>query len=433
MRQRTMHTPDNDRATPAAYDSRRGVPALRPDVPALRRWSRRAVAGTAAAALAALGLVPSTPAPAAAACTGTPQQPLAGITGQPWAQQRWSFDQLAELGVTGDGVTVAVVDSGVDVRHPQLRGRVAAGWDAFGQGNGQEDCVGHGTAVASIIAAQPVQGRPFRGLAPGARILPIRASERVDSTTGRGEPADLAQGIRQAVQRGARVINLSLVLTEDRPDVRAAIAEAVARDVVIVAAVGNGHNDNGKDPTPYPAAYDGVIGVGAFDETGVRYPKSQTGSYVDLAAPGGRVQAAVPGDGYQLMDGTSMATPFVSAAAALVIQEYGPNISARQVATRLMATADPAPGGSQEYGRGVVSPYRAVTGLIADSTAPAKLPPIPQIRRDPAAEAAAAASARNRTIALSLAGGVGGLALLVVLVAIVVPRGRQRRWRPGAG
>jgi type VII secretion-associated serine protease mycosin len=416
MRQRTMHRPEYDDATPAP-----------------RRWGRRAAAGLAAAALATLGLVPFAPAPAAAACTGTPMQAQPGLNAQPWAQQRWSFDRLAELGATGEGVTVAVVDSGVDVRHPQLRGRVMPGWDAFGATNGQEDCVGHGTAVASIIAGQPVQGRPFRGLAPGVRILPIRASERIDSSSGRGEPADLANGIRQAIARRAQVINLSLVLTEDRPEVRAAIADAVASNIVVVAAAGNGHNDNGRDPTSYPAAYDGVIGVGALDESGVRFPKSQTGTYVDLMAPGGRVEVAVPGDGYQLMDGTSMATPFVSAAVALVIQKYGPNISARQVATRLMATADPVPGGVQEYGRGVVSPYRAVTGLIADSTAPARAPSIPGLQSDPAAEAAAAASERNRIIALSLAGGVGCLALIVVLIAIVVPRGRQRGWRPGTG
>jgi type VII secretion-associated serine protease mycosin len=360
---------------------------------------------------------------------------MPSITGQPWAQQRWGFDRLSQLGANGDGVTVAVIDSGVDARHPQLRGHVIAGWDAFDpSGNGQEDCVNHGTAVASLIVAQALPGTRFRGLAPGARILPIRASERVNSNdNGRGTPAELARAIKEAVQRGAKVINLSLVLTEDRPEVRAAVADAVARDVVVVAAVGNGHDPNStKDPITYPAAYDGVIGVGAIDETEIRFAQSQTGTFVDLVAPGNQIQAALPGGDYQVYAGTSFAAPFVSATAALVIQKYGPNISARQVAARLMATADPAPGGpgSSGYGQGVLNPYRAVTDMITTSP-PAKLAQLPQLRRDAAAEAAAAAADHRRIVALSLAGGVGGLALLVVLVAIVVPRGRRRRWRPG--
>jgi type VII secretion-associated serine protease mycosin len=383
-------------------------------------------------------VVPSGPAPAAAVCTAAPQQqPMPDLTGQPWAQQRWGFDRLAGVGVNGNGVTVAVIDSGVDARHPQLRGHVAAGWDAFDpSGNGQEDCVSHGTAVASLIVAQPIPGTPFRGLAPGAMILPIRASEHVNGgDAGRGSPADLARAINVAVQRGARVINLSLVLTEDRPEVRAAIADAIARDVVVVAAVGNGHDPKGAtDPTTYPAAYDGVIGVGAIDETDVRSAQSQTGKYVDLVAPGNQIQVALPGGGYQIYAGTSMAAPFVSATAALVIQAYGPKISAREVTARLMATADPAPGGpdSPEYGRGVLNPYRAVSDIITTSP-PARLAPLPPLRRDPAAAAAAVAAAHRRIVALSLAGGVGGLALLVVLVAVVVPRGRRRGWRPGTG
>jgi type VII secretion-associated serine protease mycosin len=382
-------------------------------------------------------VVPCAPAPAAAACRVTPQQQrIPAIAGQPWAQQRWGFDRLADLGVSGKDVIVAVIDSGVDAGHPQLRGSVMPGWDAFDRsGNGQEDCVGHGTAVASLIAAQPIPGTPFRGLAPGVKILPVRASEHLDGDgSGRGTPTDLAHAIDEAVTRGARVINLSLVLAEDRPEVRRAIADALARDVVVVAAVGNAHDPNGdKDPTPYPAAYKGVIGVGAIDENGGRYARSQTGDYVSLVAPGHQIQVALPGDGYQLFEGTSMAAPFVSAAAALVIQKFGPTISARQVAARLTATADPAPGppGSPDYGQGVLNPYRAVSDVLAENL-PAKLPPLPQVRRDPTAEAAAAAAAHRRTVALSLAGGVGALAVLVVLVAVVVPRGRQRGWRPGA-
>ncbi|NJC72330.1 S8 family serine peptidase [Planosporangium thailandense] len=407
-----------------------------------RRWRRhplvaRIAAGGAAVVLVALGVVVVAPTPAAATCKTTRvPQPLPSVSAQPWPQQHWDFKQLAALGADGTGVTVAVIDSGVDAHHPQLRGQVLTGWDAFEKtGNGQEDCVGHGTEVASLIAARRIPGTPFQGLAPGVKILPIRANEHTEGNdSGRGTPAELAQAIDQAVQRHARVINLSLVLTEDNPDVHRAIDNALANNVVVVAAVGNAHGQNGgKDPTPYPAAYKGVIGVGAIDETGVRLAQSQVGSYVSLVAPGHDIQAALPGGGYQMFEGTSMATPFVSAAAAIVIQKYGRTITPRQVAARLMATADPAPGppGSPEYGQGVLNPYRAATGVLATG-AQQQASPLPGIERDPAAEAAAAASlTRRRTVALWLVGGVATVAALVVALAVVVPRGRARGWRPG--
>jgi subtilisin family serine protease len=201
--------------------------------------------------------------------------------------------------------------------------------------------------------------------------------------------------------------------------------------VVVVAAVGNSHDQG--DPTPYPAAYDGVIGVGAVTPDGVRLDKSQVGKYVDVVAPGSEIAVAVPPRGYQFFQGTSVAAPFVSATAALVLQ-YHPELSAREVAARILATADPAPGepGSKEYGYGVLNPYRALTEGIS-SESPNRPAPLPPPARDPGATQAAAAAGRTRTVAVALAASVGGLALLVVLVANVVPRGRRRGWRPGTG
>jgi type VII secretion-associated serine protease mycosin len=389
--------------------------------------------------VAALGLaVPYAPAPAAAGCTIQSQvQRVPKPTQVPWPQQRWGLDRLAALDVTGKDITVAVIDSGVNARHPQLHGHVLPGWDALPPrtGTGQEDCVGHGTAVASLIAAQPAPAdTPFRGLAPGVKILPIRASESTDSNpNGRGSPEDLAKAIEKAVGLQPEVISLSLVLSADDPAVHAAINHARDKNIVVVAAVGNFHNRNGgKDPTPYPAAYDGVIGVGAIDENGQRYEHSQTGDYVKLVAPGNQIYAAAPDGGYQIQSGTSMAAPFVAATAALIIEKYKP-ISASDVAKRLFATADPAPGGpgSPEYGQGMVNPYRAVTEIVSNDP-PAKLPPLPQVQRDPKAAAATAAAAdRRRVVALWLAVSCGGVALLVVFLAGVVSAGRQRGWRPG--
>jgi subtilisin family serine protease len=153
-----------------------------------------------------------------------------------------------------------VIDSGVDRRHPQLSGRVLAGTDYLDPGDdGTRDCAGHGTGVASVIAAAPRAGVAFRGLAPGARILPVRVSEQqvVDGReSGRTVSAAVfARAIRWAVDQGADVLNLSVVLYADDPAVRAAVAYAAERDVVVVAAAGNLHAEG--DPRPYPAAYAG--------------------------------------------------------------------------------------------------------------------------------------------------------------------------------
>lgn len=400
----------------------------------------RSVAAMAALSVAlTAGALPLDARPAAAAvgpCPGSPPASQPPPTTQPWAQQRFDPARLAQF-ADGHDIKVAVIDSGVNDDHPQMRGHVLAGGADYidPQGDGRQDCVGHGTAVASVIVAQPIAGTPFRGLAPGAVVLPIRVSEQENTqgnVSGRlpAQPEkSFAAAVRYAVDHGAKVINMSVVLGNDDPEVRAAVAYAIARNVVVVAAAGNNHAQG--DPTPYPAAYEGVIGVGAITPDGVRLDVSQVGKYVDIVAPGSEITVASPTRGYQSFVGTSVAAPFVAATAALVLQ-YHPELSAREVTARILATADPAPGGSEskEYGYGVLNPYRALTEGVT-SEAPIRPAPVPPVPRDPGAAQAAAAAARTRTVALALAAGVAGLALLVVLVASIVPRGRQRGWRPG--
>ncbi|MDG4803442.1 type VII secretion-associated serine protease mycosin [Micromonospora sp. WMMD980] len=389
-------------------------------------------------ALAALATLLVTGLPAAPAAAGkpsgcaTPPAPARPVAERPWPQQRYAPDRLAPL-ATGAGVVVAVVDSGVDRSHPQLAGRVLTGTDFLDPGgDGTRDCAGHGTGVASIIAATPRPGIAFRGLAPGARILPVRVSEQqvVDGReSGRTvDAAGFARAVRWAVDHDADVLNLSVVLYADDPAVRAAVAYAVRRDVVVVAAAGNLH-DNG-DPRPYPAAYDGVLGVGAIGPDGTRAAFSQTGAYVDLVAPGGEVLMAAPRQGHHRAEGTSYATPFVAATAAL-LRQYRPELSAAEVADRIVAGTDPAPGRDEGYGAGVLNPYRAVTEVPGDTAArPRGGAALAADRPDPAALARESrrASARNR--ALLVAGVTGGATTLVALLAVVLPRGARRRWHP---
>lgn len=400
---------------------------------------------SAVAACVALAVLSS---PAAAAVPGPVQAPTgecrpessaasASTAGVPYAQRRYDLDRLAPL-ADGAGTNIAVIDSGVDAAHPQLRGKVSRGTDFLGgTADGRLDCVGHGTGVASIMVATPatdVTGQ-LRGLAPAATVVPIRVSERVDSdgqASGETvEAGDFARAIDWAVDKdkgNATVINMSLVMTADHKAVRAAVRKALAAGVVIVAAVGN-QAERGN-PVPYPAAYPGVIGVGAIGEDGLLRSYSQHGPYVDLVAPGGAVTVASPQQGYRLGDGTSYAAPFVSATAALIRQRF-PGLSPAEVARRLEATADPAPGGhdSEAYGRGILNPYRALTEEVPSAVRAAPSA-VALPAADPALAAAQARRAAARSKALLVAGVSAVMIVVVVWAAVVLPRGRRRNWRP---
>ncbi|WP_188988789.1 type VII secretion-associated serine protease mycosin [Saccharopolyspora thermophila] len=357
------------------------------------------------------------------------------VTELPWAQKTLDARAVWQHG-TGVGVVVAVIDSGVDADHPQLRqpGKVLRGEDFFLVGDlpGNFDCVSHGTAVASIIAASPVDGIGFAGLAPDATILPVRVSERdvADGAAQAIDPEVLARGIWYAADHGADVINLSVAGGLDNHYVRDAIRYAVEKDIVVVAAVGNAQQGTAPGPVTYPAGYDGVLGVGAVDMSGTRLPSSQIGPQVDLVAPGGGVLSAARAGGHQYRDGTSFAAAFVSATAALVRSAW-PELSAEEVVERILATATPAPGGrdSAAYGAGLVNPYRALTDGLVDA-APAPLPPVQHPVPDAARLRVSAwwdASTSNaRTAAILTGAGValGGVAVLVVV------RGRRTRWHP---
>ena len=388
------------------------------------------------AAVTATALTVPAPARAAVVC------PTAAVPGPvvrevPAETQVYAPQRLAAF-ATGAGVRVAVIDSGVDATHPQLRGHVAQGADFLhDERSGRQDCNGHGTAVASIIGAAPADGTGFQGLAPDAVIVPVRISEQQEidgkAVGGRGSPAEFAEAIDWAVrQGGADVINLSLVMTADNARVRAAVARAVAAGVVVVAAVGNAGAPDKGNPDPFPALYPGVIGVGAVSAQGQRAPYSQRGEYVDLAAIGDRVTAASRAAGHTVVDGTSFAAPFVAGTAALIRQRF-PDLSPAQVRERLIATADPAPGGSRsdDYGFGLLNPYRALTEPLGREGRPERAPEL-VLTDDRGAAALAARRADARDTALLFAAIGAGVVLLLAVAAVVVRQGRRRGWHPAA-
>lgn len=344
----------------------------------------------------------------------------------PWAQQLLNPAQAWPFS-TGAGVTVAVVDTGVDAGQPRLRGHVERGTDVVDGTAGDSDCAGHGTQVAGIIAGQPAEGTGFEGFAPGATILPVKVvSDQLDtSVQGTADPAALAAGINWAAARHPGVIVVPLVSYQDSDALRAAVSSAIDHDVVVVAAAGDGGSEG--DPTPYPAAQQGVLAVSGIAPDVTATDATGFGGYVGLAAPAAGVVAPQRRSGLVAVDGTAYAAGFVAATAALV-RAQSPQLHAGQVIARLEATASPAPeraGDSVHYGHGIVDPDRAVTEQLT-SASPRALPglAVPQRKYD-------AAWWSSRHLALLLTGGAVLLALALVALGLVLPRARRRQWRTG--
>jgi membrane-anchored mycosin MYCP len=355
----------------------------------------------------------------AAGCNLPPTQV---VKAEPWASQRLAFRLVWPL-TRGSGVRVGVVDTGVDAGHPMLSGHVLPGVDVVnGGGRADTDCVGHGTFVAGIIASRDFDGIGFSGVAPDATILPIRqADARVEGTIG-----SLAASIRAAVDAGARVINVSVTAPRPSDLLAEAVRYAAEHDVVVVAAAGNeAQEGNAKR---YPAAYPGVIAVGAVGPDGQVSAFSQTDTGVSLVAPGVDVVGPGAGDDGLVVgeQGTSFAAPFVTGTVALV-RAYRPELTAAQVKHRLEVTADrPAARALPDpaYGFGMVNPYRAVTAEVpGESGMPAMAP----VGRLPSLPTAATIGDPARQRGLALTAVLLLAALLFSLVAYAATASVRRR------
>jgi len=264
---------------------------------------------------------------------------------------------------TGAGVVVAVIDSGVDASHEDLAGQVLDGKDFVkpGGGDGHTDPVGHGTTVAGLIAGRSDDDKGVVGLAPNAKILPIRV---LDAENRYNDAMVVAKAVRYAVDSGAKVINLSLGGSGTSPALAAALDYAFARDVVVVACTGNVLPQSTTEVW-YPAREPGVIAVAGLEkEAEIIWDGSITGSATVLTAPATDLVGAKAG-GFWRVRGTSFAAPLVSASAALVRARW-PNMSAGDVVNRLIRTADDlgAPGRDNTYGFGRVDPVAALTAQI---------------------------------------------------------------------
>ncbi|MDL4820357.1 S8 family serine peptidase [Actinomadura opuntiae] len=346
-----------------------------------------------------------------------------GTIAEPWAQKRLAFQRVWGL-TQGQGVKVAVIDSGVDVGHPMLDGRVADYTDLTG--TGRRDCAGHGTGVAALIAGRDMNpaGIPLTGVAPAARLVVVK-QQNADRDEHGGER--LPGAIRKAADVGARVINVSIAAAPSDA-LQQAVRYAQAYDAVIVAAAGNATKDDGDDGPAYPASYPGVISVASLGEDGHRIESSGLQSRVDVGAPGKDLTIPWPGGGYNPQaEGTSFAAAYVSGVAALVRAGH-PRLRQDQVVRRILTTADGNVGDGT--GRGMVNPMQAVTAIVPDEDTNGAAAAQPSLHP---AKLAAPSHPDDRTmdVAIGVAAGAVGLAAMAALSGIVVPMGRRRGWRPG--
>lgn len=361
--------------------------------------------------------------------------------------QQWVLNAFAVKDVwaesQGQGITVAVVDSGVDASHPDLTGQVLGGKDFTGGGNAQEDKLGHGTSMASIIAGHghgAGNSSGMVGLAPKAKILPLRT---LQTEKDANHDETWAAAVRYAVDQGVKVISLSFGNDGGKTlsDGRAAIAYAQAHDVVVVASAGN----DGSIAVEEPAALPGVVAVGAIDKDANRWEGSNTGKGLALMAPGVEVLAADPTSSqqYSMTTGTSDATAYVSAAAALVRSKY-PDLTAGQVINRLIKTATFAhhkglKAPDEEYGYGIVRPYSALT---MDIPAGPKKNPLGQMTSSSSTSSQSSKGTASSTQAkkkkssssniLVLAGGIAAV-VVIGAIAFVVIRSRRNGGNGGSG
>ncbi|MCW3816840.1 type VII secretion-associated serine protease mycosin [Micromonospora sp. DR5-3] len=305
-------------------------------------------------------------------------QPASAV---PRRAEQWYLDELRIDQVhkvsTGRGVIVGLVDSGVDATHPDIAGRVLPGGRSYGaSGDGRSDAAGHGTHMAGIIAATNASRDGVIGIAPDAKILPIKTKRAKEAYT----EAASAQGIRMAVDGGAKVINLSYGAQGGASaEEESAVKYALEKDVVVVAAAGN--TARGDVDVSTPAKIRGVIAVTGTTRGGGFWSGSVQGPEAVVSAPGDSIYNIGPEHGYGWGDGTSDASAIVSGLAALIRSKY-PDLDAPNVINRIIRTARDAgpPGRDPQYGFGRID---AVAALTAD---------VPAVSANPLLEPAAAAS-----------------------------------------
>ncbi|MFJ5676934.1 type VII secretion-associated serine protease mycosin [Streptomyces sp. NPDC093097] len=365
-----------------------------------------------------------------------------------WPLKAFKADEIWKVS-TGKGVTVAVIDSGVQSQHPDLKGNVLPGKDFIDGGDSAEPKDGdtHGTQMASEIAGHghgPGGESGVKGLAPDAKILPLRENNVKSGGFG--------PSIRYAVDHGASVINVSMGNPTRSAEDEKAIAYALKHDVLIVAASGN--NGKGAEDIAYPGSYPGVLTVGGVQNTGEIWSGSNYGPPVLLTAPAVDIVSA--GDSgtskYQKGTGTSDSAAYVSASAALLRAKF-PDLTVGQIVNRLTKTAG-LPSSAKgtalpdaHYGYGYIQPLAALTRDIpaGPKNGPLKMPEGQASSAGAGDQAASAGSNGSDSavpapkqgswsplfIAMLVGAGLVVVVVIVVIVMLVRKKGRRNGPPPG--
>ena len=276
------------------------------------------------------------------------------------AQAGWQLSQGNQA-----PVTIAIVDTGVDITHPDLRDKVVPGHSSFPESEFGKDLNGHGTHCAGIAAASINNGIGVAGVAPAARIQPVKVLD----DSGSGTNASVAEGIDWAAENGAQVISMSLGGPAPSRAIEEAVKKALAHNIVVVAATGN----DGNADLSYPAAIPGVMAIGATDAQDKLASFSQFGPHVSVTAPGVNILSTFPLNTndigmteYGSISGTSMATPYVAGLVALV-RGTAPQLNALQVRQRIEQSSDDlgTKGFDNRFGHGRVNVAKALQGLVS--------------------------------------------------------------------
>lgn len=295
------------------------------------------------------------------------------VDGSEWQFQRIGADQIWDRILNTEPVVVAVIDTGLNVNHPDLIGRTVAGYDFVTNQVNVGDLAGHGTAVSGCIAATANNGVGAAGITglSNIKIAPYRVGGEYPGDTQLDVAYICAALLKAAERPEVKVINLSFGGYGTFPALAAAVNEAIGAGKIIVAAAGNeGESWNVKvGQYAYPASYDHVISVGATNKDNTRASFSQYNDQVDLCAPGKSVLTTAKSGGYEYVSGTSFASPIVAGACAVLLAEDS-SLNAEAVETILKTTAlDLGKAGSDSYyGSGLVQLNTAVASITSTAT-----------------------------------------------------------------
>jgi subtilisin family serine protease len=271
----------------------------------------------------------------------------------------------------GNNVLVAVIDSGIDVSHPDLAGSIAQSYDAINDKNKAAAMIPHkhGTSIAGLVAGH---GK-LMGAAPSARVLAIRAFDPAGKSA-EGTTFNILKGLDWAAARGARVINMSFAGPAD-PAIHRSLEAAHKKGIVLVAAAGN---EGAKSPPLYPAADPNVIAVSATDADDNLLEQSNRGNHIAIAAPGSQIMVAIPDGGYEVSSGTSYSAAEISGVLALMI-ERKPGLTPDQARGILLSTAKDigAPGRDPMFGAGLADAYAAL--MAEDAPVAIATPPVERV------------------------------------------------------